>query len=101
MSILYMRVKPVKRFECSCANGFTGDFCEFKAEQNRLLYLVFNVGYVLTDDVQFIQKSLTFDGNVGAYDSCFTMLNGETVISGGVLSLERLLSRQVTISNSL
>ena len=78
-----MRVKPAKIFECSCANGFTGDFCEFEAEQNQLLYLGINEGSVFTDDVQLIQKSLAFDDNVEPCGSCFTMLNGEAVIFGG------------------
>ena len=32
-------MKPDKNFECSCTDGFNGDFCEFKTEQDHLLFL--------------------------------------------------------------
>ena len=77
-----MLLLNVKMFECSCADGFTGDFCEFKTEQNQLLFLrdydlIFNV------DGQRIEKSFTFDDNAYASISCTTMLNGEALIFGG------------------
>ena len=72
-----------KIFECSCLDGFNGDFCEFKTEQNQLLYLDWMSGFLFDDEGQLIKERLTFGENVGAYDSCFTMLNGEAVIFGG------------------
>ena len=99
-----MKVKPVKIFECACANGFTGDFCEFKTEQNQLLYLgpgdfglpggSFSNGFVANVEGQLISESITFDDNVEGSEFCFTMLNGEAVIFGG-----ELFQRQVTKSN--
>ena len=55
-----------KIFECSCVDGFTGDFCEFKTEQNQLLYI--NRGYDLffNDQGQRIEKSFAFDDNAEA-----------------------------------
>ena len=96
---MIIRVEPVKIFECSCANSFIGDFCEFKTEQNHLLYHNVYEGFVFTDDAQLIQKSLTSsrDDNVGAYRSCFTMLNGEAVIFGG--EPQYSFERQVTYPN--
>ena len=96
-----MRVKPVKIFECSCANGFTGDFCEFKAEQNQLLYrgVIDNdppLQYeVVVNDEGRIHESIVSNSidNAIASRSCLTVLNGEAVIFGGYG-----LDRQVTQS---
>ena len=33
-----VRLKPQKIFECACLDGFKGDFCEFKTEQNHIVY---------------------------------------------------------------
>ena len=88
-----MRVKPLKIFECSCANGFTGDFCEFKTEQNQLLYKTYYHSLFVNDKGQRIEKRFTSDQNARVYSSCFTMLNGEAVIFGGSNSKIR---RQVT-----
>ena len=85
---------PVKIFECSCVDGFTGDFCEFRTEQNQLFYLEDQDGYVFNTDGQLLKNGITFDDKVGARDSCFTMLNGEALILGGHWALER----QVTSS---
>ena len=71
-----------KIFECSCVDGFTGDFCEYKTEQNTLLYLNGNNGFVFNGEGELIKGNLTFDANIGAVESCFTMLNGEAVIFG-------------------
>ena len=79
-----------KIFECSCVDGFTGDFCEFKTEQNRLLYLRDNNGFLFNDEGQLIKERLTFDMSVGAYRSCFTMLNGEAVIFGGFFNRQQV-----------
>ena len=84
--------KLSKIFECSCANGFTGDFCEFKPEQDHLLFvsqywngneysnnplLVFNA------DGRLIEENVIIDKKAGAFGSCSTMLNGEAIIFGG------------------
>ena len=78
-----MKIKPWKIFECSCPNGFTGDFCEFKAEQDHLLYLDRNDALVFNGDGKFVTESVTVDRNSKVYGSCFTMLNGVAVIFGG------------------
>ena len=85
-------MKPDQIFECSCADGFTGDFCEFKTEQDHLLFasrywngseyinnppLVFNVNGRLMEENAVIEKQAR------AYGSCSTMLNGEAIIFGG------------------
>ena len=75
--------KTLKLFECSCTNGFTGDFCEFKAEQDHLLYLDRDDALVFNGDGKFVTESVTVDENSEAFHSCFTMLNGEAVIFGG------------------
>ena len=93
-----MWVKPWKIFECSCTNGFTGDFCQFKAEQDHLLYLSVNYtgneALVFNDGGNFVTDSVTVDENSGAVGSCLTMLNGEAVIFGGDSYYD--LERQVT-----
>ena len=86
-------MKSVKIFECSCANGFTGDFCEFKTEQNELLYVGFGAfslsdgfsfnGIVVNEEGKLKRDSIPIDNRVFAIGSCFTMLNGEAVIFGG------------------
>ena len=79
-------LKLNKIFECSCVDGFTGDFCEFKTEQDHLLFideewdpnsdesiyipLVFNV------DGRLIEENAVIDQQAGAYGSCSTILNG-------------------------
>ena len=91
-----MNVKPVKIFECSCANDFTGDFCEFKTEQNQLVYINDINGFVFNDEGQRIETRFTINNNAQAESSCFTMLNGEAVIFG---SFRDNNERQVTILN--
>ena len=91
-----MSVKPVQIFECSCADGFTGDFCEYKTEQKTLLYLNDDDYLFFNDEGQRIETSFTFDDNAHVSSSCFTMLNGEAVIFGG---WDNNVRRQVTNSN--
>ena len=93
-----MSVEPVKIFECSCVDGFTGDFCEFKTEQNQLLFISDYDYSFFGDQGQRIEKKFTFDNNANAYGSCFTMLNGEALIFGGYLH-PKTIQRQVTNSN--
>ena len=59
-----------------------------------MLYLDLNDPFVFNSDGKFVTKSVTVDENSGAYGSCFTMLNGEAVIFGG-LSVAGI-GRQVT-----
>ena len=76
-------LKLYKIFECFCVNGFTGDFCEFKVEQDHLLFvsdvnsLVFNASAWVIKQNALVDKSLSVD------NSCSTMLNGEAIILGG------------------
>ena len=76
-------MKPDKIFDCSCADDFTGDFCEFKTEQDHLLFawdvdpLVFNA------DGKRIGGNVVIGEQVEVYVSCSTMLNGEAIIFGG------------------
>ena len=97
-----MNEKPVQIFECLCVDGFTGDFCEFKAEQNQLFYMYASFedrffvanGFVANVEGQLISESITFDDNVEGDGFCFTMLNGKAVIFGGYIT-----RRQVKKSN--
>ena len=85
--------KLSKKFECSCLNGFTGDFCEFKAEQDHLLFVGTTVNdfnnqfkdkLVFNNDGRLIGESASIGENSGAYRSCSTMVNGEAIIFGGI-----------------
>jgi len=65
--------------KCSCKNGFTGDFCEFKAEQDHLLFI--------RDNIQLFNANGTWIGDkvfvveqIGASGSCSTVFNGEAII---------------------
>ena len=48
-------MKPCKIFECSCADGFTGDFCEFKTEQDHLLFVHENDALIFNADGRLFQ----------------------------------------------
>ena len=85
-------MKPDKIFECSCADGFTGDFCEFKTEQDHLLFVGGysnyrgrweNFNLVFNADGRLIEENAVIDQQVRVYGSCLTMLNGEAIIFGG------------------
>ena len=80
--------KPDKIFACSCADGFTGDFCEFKTEQDHLLFVGGysnweNFNLVFNADGRLIEKNTAIDKQVEVTDSCSTMFNGEAIIFGG------------------
>ena len=77
-------MKPDKIFECSCTDGFTGDFCEFKAEQDHLLFVRRKTPLVFNADGRLIEENAVIDQQVEAYGSCSTMLNGEAIIFGGL-----------------
>jgi len=79
-------MKPAKIFECSCADGFTGDFCEFKTEQDHLLFIYRETPLVFNADGRLIEENAVIDEQSGAFFSCSTMLNGEAIIFGGWIS---------------
>ena len=63
-------------------DGFTGDFCEFKTEQDHLLFVHEESPFVFNADGRLIEENAVFDGQVEVYSSCSTMLNGEAIIFG-------------------
>ena len=75
-------MKLRKIFECSCTDGFTGDFCEFKIEQDHLLFVHEESPFVFNADGRLIEENAIIDERAGADGSCSTMLNGEAVIIG-------------------
>ena len=91
-------MEPDKIFKCSCAEGFTGDFCEFKTEQDHLLFVNWGTPLVFNADGKLMEETAVIDEQVNVYGSCSTMLNGEAIIFGGWSSnIERQLSRQVQL----
>ena len=84
-------LKLKKEFECSCIDGYTGDFCEFKTEQYHLLFLsryldsefIKNPPMVFNADGRLMEENAVIDEQAGALESCSTMLNGEAIIFGG------------------
>ena len=76
-------MKPDKMFECSCADGFTEDFCQFKIEQDHLLFVLGNDLLVSDGNGRLIEENVIMDAQVGFHESCLTMLNGEAIIFGG------------------
>ena len=91
-----------KIVECFCANGFTGDFCEYKTEQDHLLFVRGETALVFNPDGRLMEEKAVIDEQARAYGSCSTMLNGEAIIFGGAgNSIVRhgkiQLSRQVNL----
>ena len=76
-------MEPDKIFNCSCADGFTGDFCEFKTEQDHLIFVYRKTPLVFDADGRLIEENVVIDEQVEVYGSCSTMLNGEAIIFGG------------------
>ena len=76
-------MKPRKIFECSCVDGFTGEFCEFKTEHDHILVFDWNNPLVFNGNGQLIDEYAVIEDEVDVYRSCSTMLNGEAVIFGG------------------
>ena len=91
-------MKPDKIFECSCADGFTGHFCQFKTEQDHLLFMsrdwngINKPPLVFNGDGRLIEENAGIEKQAGAYGSCSTMMNGEAIIFGG---LDSDIKRQV------
>ena len=72
---------------CSCVEGFTGDFCEFKAEQDHLLFVTTKykprTQFVFNSNGRLIGEEAVEDEHISAYGSCSTVFNGEAIIFGG------------------
>ena len=76
-------MEPDKIFNCSCADGFTGDFCEFKTQQDHLLFVYDITPLVFNADGRLIEENYVIDEQAEVWGSCSTMLNGEAIIFGG------------------
>ena len=74
-------LKLKKVFECSCIDGFTGDFCEFKTEQDHLLFVDYKL--VFNADGRMIEENAILEQQVEVWGSCSTILNGQAIIFGG------------------
>ena len=77
-----------------CTDEFTGVFCEQKEKTDEFIYLHQRQAFRFNNDGLFIGKTDSMiDVDVFVYNSCSTIIHGETVIFGGQDS------RQVTIDN--
>ena len=65
-------MKPQKIFECACQDGFKGDFCEFKTEQNHI-----SIGNYIINTEGGIESTTGPHEN---WDHCVTMFKGEAII---------------------
>ena len=79
-------------FKCSCQQGFTGDFCEFKTEQDHLLYVRDNIQSVFNANGRLIGERAVGDEQTTVKGSCSTIFHGEAIILGGS---SRNIERQV------
>ena len=82
-------LKPHKIFECSCFDGYTGDFCEFKIEQDHLLFVIEQATWIFDADGRLIEENAVIEEQADVYVSCSTMLNGEAILFGGYSNLKR------------
>ena len=76
--------------KCSCVEGFTGDFCQFKRDQDHLLFVtaVLNRTELLFNgNGRLIGERPIVDEQIAAYGSCSTVFNGEAIIFGGWTSI--------------
>ena len=85
--LIKVRLNPKKIFECACPDGFKGDFCEFKADQNHLFLLANSIQYEPTEYIINTEgrienaKNSTSGGSWGSWWSiCTTIFKGEAVI---------------------
>ena len=80
-------------------DGFTGEFCEFKTEQDNLLLLVPNESWtycspdvtipkIFNDDGKLIERTVVNQHEITFDQTCSTMLNGEAIIFGTVYSVQ-------------
>ena len=76
-------LKLYKAFECSCIDGYTGIFCEFKIKQDHLLFVHKKTPLIFNADGKLIEENAVIDQEVEIYESCLTMLNGEAIFFGG------------------
>ena len=99
----------IEKFECSCADGFDGLFCEHKVEADHFLFISttvndfndqFNDKLVFNENGRLIGESASIGENSGAYRSCSTMVNGEAVIFGGNHNEPTDIKRQVNFLKS-
>ena len=63
-------------------DGFTGDFCEFKTEQDHLLFVHDKTPLIFNAEGRLIEENAVIDEQTDAFGSCSTMLNGEAIIFG-------------------
>ena len=107
MKSLLKNIKSYKIFECTCADGFDGIFCEHKVEGDYLLFISTTVNdfgnqfedkLVFNENGRLIGESASIGENSGAYRSCSTMVNGEAVIFGGNHDTPTDINRQVNIA---
>ena len=64
-------------------DGFTGEFCEFKTDQDHLLLFDKIIPLVFNGNGKLIDENAVNQDEVNVNGSCSTMLNGEAVIFGG------------------
>ena len=81
-------MKLSKFFKCSCIDGFTGDFCEFKIKQDHMLLIgvrYWSNQYYSEEESLLFNASGRLMGKINniieeIYPSCATILNGEAVL---------------------
>ena len=78
-------------------DGFTGEFCEFKTEQDHLLVIDLVNPLVFNGNGKLIDENAVNQDEVDVYGSCSTMLNGEAVIFGGGVDNRQVLSNIIGI----
>ena len=65
-------------------NGYTGDFCEFKGEQDHLLFVSNKSPLVFDADERLFEEDAVIDMQAEAYGFCSIILNGEAISFGGI-----------------
>ena len=92
-----------KAFHCDCIDGFDGDFCEHKVENNQLLFLSSYddqrwrylttehelpirhdiIKLILNDEGRLLRNDFEMDNISEAHHSCSVMMNGQALIFSG------------------